>query len=91
MLSDNIIRNIMNLMDLSRQVHFLGLCEPCGRQDWWPSGTEFMVNHFKVNSKRVEGEVSRRDKNEKMGRFIESYLILPNPKMDDRGWMVKRS
>ena len=24
-----------------------------------------------------------------MGRFIESYLIQPNPKMDDGGWMEK--
>ena len=44
-----------------------------------------MINHFKGNLKRIEGEVSRRDSNEKMGRFIESYLILPNPKSDDRG------
>ena len=44
-----------------------------------------MVNHFEVNAKRIEEEVSRRDSNEKIGIFIESYLILPNPKMDDRG------
>ena len=24
-----------------------------------------------------------------MGGFIESYLIQPNPKMDNRGWMEK--
>ena len=34
-----------------------------------------MVNHFKVNSKKIEGEVSRREYNEMMGRFIESYII----------------
>ena len=44
-----------------------------------------MVNHFEVNSNRIEEEVSRRDSNEKMGRFIESYLILPNPKMENKG------
>ena len=43
------------------------------------------MNYFEVNSKRIEGEVSRREYNENMGRFIKSYLILPNPKMDDRG------
>ena len=39
-----------------------------------------MMNHFEANSKRIEGENSRKDSNEKMGRFIE---FLPNPKMDD--------
>ena len=44
-----------------------------------------MIDHFEVNSKRIEEDFSRRDSNEKMGRFVESYLILPNPKMEDRG------
>ena len=44
-----------------------------------------MVNHFEENSERIEEEFSRRDLNERMGKFIESYLILPNPKMDNRG------
>ena len=42
-----------------------------------------MINHFDANSKRFEGEVSRREWNEIEGRFIESYLISPNPKLDD--------
>ena len=47
------------------------------------------MNHFEENSKRIEGEVSRREWNKIRGRFIESYLILHNPKMDDGGWMEK--
>ena len=27
--------------------------------------------------------------NEIRGRFIESYLIYPNPKLDDGEWMIK--
>ena len=48
-----------------------------------------MVNHFEANSKRIEGEVSRKGWNEIRGRFIESYLIFPNPKLDDGEWMEK--
>ena len=44
-----------------------------------------MVNHFEENSERIEEEVSIRDSNERMGKFIESYLILPNPKIDVEG------
>ena len=47
------------------------------------------MDHFKASTKRIEGEVSRREWNETRGRFIESYLIWTNPKMDDGGWMTK--
>ena len=40
-----------------------------------------MVNHFEVNSKRIEEEFSRRDSNKKMCRFIEFYLTLK--------WMIE--
>ena len=39
-----------------------------------------MVNHFEVDSKNFE-EVSRRDSNENMDRFIKSYLTLK--------WMIE--
>ena len=44
-----------------------------------------------MNSKRIEGEVSRSDMKwyEMRGRFIESYLIYPNPKIDNGEWMTK--
>ena len=35
-----------------------------------------MANHFETNSKRIEVEVSRREQNEKMGRFKEYDLTL---------------
>ena len=47
------------------------------------------MNHFEENPKRIEGELFRREWNKNIGRFIESYLIPPNPKMDDRGWTKK--
>ena len=44
-----------------------------------------MMNHFEENSKRIGGEISTREYIVNMGRFIESYLIQPNPKIDDGG------
>ena len=48
-----------------------------------------MVNYFEANLKMIEGEVSRKGWNKIRGRFIESYLIYPNPKLDDGEWMEK--
>ena len=42
-----------------------------------------------MKSKWIEGEVSRREWNEIRGRFIESYLIYPNPKLEDGEWTKK--
>ena len=66
----------MDLTNLSRLFYFLEFCEVCGIQLLWVGGTKFIVNHFEVNSMIIDEEVSRRDTNEKMGTFIESYLTL---------------